>query len=110
MSDQERDDDYEQDEFDADDLDLLEELEISISPRHDALAARGIDLETFEQALELALARHEELAAREDVSDDEIPTLDEIPVEINGELIMLGELAIIEVNPIEDDEDEEDVD
>jgi hypothetical protein len=44
------------------------------------------------------------------VADDEIPTLDEIPVEINGEVIMLGELATIEVNPVEDEDDEDDDD
>ena len=110
MSDQEHDDDFEQDEFEVDDLDLIEEMEISISPRHEVLAARGIEIEAFEQALELALAKHEALASREDVADDEIPTLDEIPVEINGEVIMLGELASIEVNPVEDEDDDEEED
>ena len=104
MSDQEHDDDFEQDEFEVDDLDLIEEMEISISPRHEVLAARGIEIEAFEQALELALAKHEALASREDVADDEIP------VEINGEVIMLGELASIEVNPVEDEDDDEEED
>lgn len=104
MSEHEHNHDFDDD----DDLDLIEEMEISIAPKHDMLEKLGITIEAFEEALELALTKHEELASREDVEDEDIPTIDEIPVEIHGEILMLGELAIIEVNPIEDDDDEDD--
>ena len=60
------------DDLDMDD-ELIEEVEITISPLKDEIEARGFTLDEFEQALEKALAKHEELAARDDIADDDIP-------------------------------------
>ena len=59
------------------------------------------------------MAKHEELAARDDVADDDIPPLNEIPVEIRGQTFPLGAMAMVEIVRVEEgdfdfDEDEED--
>jgi len=94
------------DDLDMDD-ELVEEVEITISPLKDEIEARGFTLDEFEQALEKALAKHEELAARDDIADDDIPPLNEIPVEIGGQTFPLGAMAMVEIVRVDEFEDEE---
>lgn len=84
-------------DFEFEDDELIEELEITISPLKDEIESHGFTVDEFEIALEKALARHEELAACEDIADEDIPTLNEIPVEIRGKVIPLGALAMVEI-------------
>lgn len=98
---------------DDDDDDLIEEVEITISPLKDEIEARGFTLDEFEEALEKALANHEALAAQDDIADDDIPPLNEIPVEIRGQIFPLGAMAMVEIVRVEEgdfelDEDEDD--
>lgn len=90
------------DDLDMDD-ELVEEVEITISPLKDEIEARGFTLDEFEQALEKALAKHEELAARDDIADDDIPPLNEIPVEIRGQTFPLGAMAMVEIVRVEEE-------
>ena len=78
--------------------DPIEELEVTFEPRPEALAERGITTEAFEAALLDALEAHEELVTSDDVDDEEIPSLEEIHLDINGESYKITDLADIEID------------
>jgi hypothetical protein len=76
----------------------LVEVEVTVVPREPVLDALGIDPEAFEAAVGDAFAEREALAARDDVEDDDIPPLEEMPIVIAGATYTLGDLAEIEIH------------
>jgi hypothetical protein len=72
--------------------DQTPEFQVSIEPRFDQLAARGLTLEEFESRVGLALDEFYSLLLRVANSDD-VPALEEIEIDLDGERIPLGELA-----------------
>jgi hypothetical protein len=81
--------------------DIFEEAEILFLPRSQALEAQGITVGDFEAALLAALEERETMAARSDVSDDDFPPLEEMPLNIGGVTYMLEDLAEVQVRGLE---------
>lgn len=91
--------------MDEDIEDLAEEIEISIIPRHDSILQKGFTLSEFEVALDKALELHEQMASDDQYADEEIPTINMIPIILGGASIPLGDLADIEITRIDSEED-----
>lgn len=92
------------DDFDDDDFEETE-VHIMIEPRDDALARLGIDLDTFEEALSIAIDRRFEMIDRLG-ADDEIPPIEDTPVTFGDRTFALKELADVSISDDEDDESE----
>ena len=54
-----------------------------------------------------ALEKREELEINAETEDQTFAELEDTPLEIKGTTYRLGDLAVIEVGPVTDDEDEE---
>jgi len=93
-----------------DDDDLEGEFEISIEPHDEALEAAGISPDEFENALMEALEKREAFEVNTEGEDDSFSELEDTMLEIRGKSHRLGDLATIEVNPVSDEDDEEDYD
>lgn len=81
----------------ADDDEIIEEFEISFSPRLEALASRDISLDDFEAALIVALEARQALSSRMDFDEDEISTLEEMELTIRGATYKVEDLADVDV-------------
>lgn len=80
------------------------EIAISFAPRYEELTKLGITPEQFESALLVALEEFEALSSRDDVNPDEL-SLEDMMLHISGTPYRLGDLADVEID--ETDEDEE---
>ena len=81
----------------ADDDEIIEEYEISFSPRPEALASRDISLDDFEAALIVALEARQALSSRMDFDEDEISPLEEMELTIRGATYKVEDLADVDV-------------
>jgi hypothetical protein len=84
-----------------DDDEITSEVEVTIAPREEVLEGLGIEPEAFEAAVGAAFAEREALSARDDVADEDIPHLEEMPIVIAGVTYALGDLAEIEVRGLD---------
>jgi hypothetical protein len=82
---------------DEDDDEILGEIEMIFTPRPEALASRNISAEDFENALVIALEDRQALEDGEDSDDEELSSIEELELEINGEFYKLEDLADIEI-------------
>lgn len=73
------------------------EIEVSIDPRAEALAQFGITDEKFSEALLVAFEKREELAERDDLTDEDMPFLEEMLLDIGGKSYKLEDLADVEI-------------
>jgi hypothetical protein len=81
----------------ADDEEIIEEFEVSFTPRLEALASRNISIDDFENALIVALEARQALSHRTDIENDEISSLEEMELTINGATYKVDDLADVEV-------------
>jgi hypothetical protein len=84
------------DETESDD-DMIEEFEVSFTPRLEALANREISVDDFEAALIVALEARQALSHRTDVENDELSSLEEMELTINGATYKVEDLADVEI-------------
>ncbi|WP_165247733.1 hypothetical protein [Paludisphaera soli] len=97
---------------DHDDDDMVE---IVYMAREDVLEKLGISPDEFAEALDQAIDGLEALAMRDDVTDEEIPAMEDLALQIKGQEYRLGDLAEIsfegdldeEMDDLEDEEIEE---
>jgi hypothetical protein len=82
---------------DMDDDEMIEEFEVSFTPRLEALSSRNISIDDFEAALIVALEARQALSHRTDVENDEISSLEEMDLTINGATYKVEDLADVEV-------------
>jgi hypothetical protein len=85
-----------------DDEEVIGEVEISIEPRAETLIALGITPEEFEAALLSALEERDALVERGDVSEDDIPFVEETVLSIRGESYKLEDLAHVSIESDDD--------
>lgn len=83
--------------LDSDDDEIVSEVEITFNPRPEVLAEHGISVEDFEEALLTALEDREDLEESINLAEVDMPPLEEMPLEINGETYKLEDLAEIEI-------------
>jgi hypothetical protein len=81
-------------------------VEIVYMAREDVLEKLGISPDEFAEALDQAIDGLEALAMRDDVTDEEIPAMEDLPLQIKGQEYRLGDLAEISFEG-DLDEDEE---
>jgi hypothetical protein len=81
----------------SDDEEIIEEFEVSFTPRLEALASRNISIDDFENALIVALEARQALSHRTDIENDEISSLEEMELTINGATYKVDDLADVEV-------------
>lgn len=82
-------------------------VEIVYMAREDVLEREGISADDFAAALDVAIDALETLAMREDVQDEDIPAMEDLPMTINGKEYRLGDLAEISFEGDMDDEEED---
>lgn len=74
----------------------LPEVEIRIEPDEEKLAGLGVSAEEFDAQLEVAIDDyHDLLDTCED--DEETPDLEDIQIELQGQVYRLGDLASISI-------------
>ena len=83
-----------------------EMVEIVYLAKEEVLEKLGISPDEFAEALDKAIDELEALAMREDVTDEEIPAMEDLPITIKGQEYRLGDLADISFEGELDDEDE----
>lgn len=85
-----------------------EMVEIVYMAKEDVLEAEGISADEFAEALDKAIDGLEALAMREDVTDEEIPAMEDLTLAIKGKDYRLGDLAEISFEgDLDEDDDEE---
>ena len=82
---------------DEEDEEIIDEFEVTYIPRPEVLEELGITVDEFEAALMIALEELEELAGRDDVSDEDVPMLEEVLLDIKRVEYKLEDLAEITV-------------
>lgn len=80
-----------------DDDEIIGEIEMIFTPRLEALSIRGIQVEDFEAALVRALEDRQELSSQAGLDDEDIPSLDEMILEIDGVAYLVEDLADVEI-------------
>ncbi|MDG3006592.1 hypothetical protein [Paludisphaera mucosa] len=84
-------------------------VEIVYMAREDVLEKLGISSEEFAEALDKAIDGLEQLAMRDDVTDEEIPAMEDLAMTIKGQEYRLGDLAEISFEGDDDEDDEEEM-
>ncbi|QDU82139.1 hypothetical protein Pla110_38940 [Polystyrenella longa] len=76
---------------------VLGEIELKVEPRIDKLEELGVTVDELSDAIEAALDKEERMLDNIENPDDICP-IEEVPVELNGKIYKLEEVAEIEVS------------
>jgi hypothetical protein len=95
---------FEERDVDDIDSDQVAEIEITISPREEALASHGISDDEFSAALEEAI----DVWERDDADAPDQPEVADRVIKIKGKSYCLGDLADVEVQVRDESADDED--
>ncbi|MEZ6044531.1 MAG: hypothetical protein R3C11_02900 [Planctomycetaceae bacterium] len=87
----------EAEENDSLEEEVLGEIELNVEPRLDKLDELGVTVEELSDAIEAALDKEERMLENLENPDDICP-IEEIPVELNGKIYKLEDVAEIEVS------------